>query len=199
MSTQSENVCSFVRRRKSNLAQVLGGKCILCGFDKFQEALEFHHVNPEEKDFTLTSSNMKNLADQLVELRKCVLVCANCHRGIHANYYTVPENWQSYFNEELASNLLEELKGKHYYCKNCGKEISRRACYCMECAHVLQQRTDRPSREELKSLIRKNSFSAIGKMFGVSDNAIRKWCVSNNLPSKKLEINSYSDEDWAMI
>jgi hypothetical protein len=36
-------------------------------------------------------------------------------------------------------------------------------------------------------------------MFGVSDNAIRKWCVSNNLPSKKLEINSYSDEDWAMI
>jgi hypothetical protein len=41
----------------------LGGRCILCGFDKFQEALEFHHVNPEEKDFTLTSSNMKNLAD----------------------------------------------------------------------------------------------------------------------------------------
>lgn len=199
MSIQSENVCNFVRRRKNNLVQILGGRCILCGFDKFQEALEFHHVKPEEKDFNLTSSNMKNLVAQLAELRKCVLVCANCHRGIHAGYYIVPENWHSFFNEELASELLEELKKKHYYCKNCGKEITSKACYCVECSHSLQQRTDRPSREELKSLIRENSFVTIGKMFGVSDNAIRKWCVSNNLPSKKRKIDSYSDEDWAKI
>jgi hypothetical protein len=51
----------------------------------------------------------------------------------------------------------------------------------------------------LKKLIRTKPFTQIGKQFNVSDNAIRKWCVSENLPTKKTEINKYSDEDWLLI
>lgn len=48
-------------------------------------------------------------------------------------------------------------------------------------------------------MIRTDSFVSIGKKYCVSDNAIRKWCKTYNLPSKKSEINNYSDEEWEKI
>lgn len=55
------------------------------------------------------------------------------------------------------------------------------------------------NREELKSLIRTESFLSIGKKFNVSDNAVRRWCDHYKLPRKKRDINSYSDEQWNEI
>lgn len=60
-------------------------------------------------------------------------------------------------------------------------------------------RKPRPSREELKQLIRTESFLSIGRIFNVSDNAIRKWCIAENLPKSKTEIKKISDEDWEKI
>ena len=72
--------------------------------------------------------------------------------------------------------------------------------YCsQECVHISQRRAERPSRDELKDLIRTTPFVQIGKMFNVSDNAIKKWCASMNLPSRVKDINIYSDEEWMMI
>lgn len=201
--TNSENVCNFVRNRKTNLISLFDGKCCICGFDKFQEALEFHHVNPEEKELKLSANVMVALDKQIKEARKCVLVCANCHRGIHAGYYKVPDNYQQFFNEEQAQHLLqqnEEIRhGKKHYCQRCGKILSTNATYCVECSHIMQQRVDRPSREELKQLIRTKPFTQIAKQYGVADNSIRKWCIKENLPSKKTEINALSDEEWEKI
>lgn len=201
--TKSENVCNFVRNRKTNLISLFDGKCCICGFDKFQEALEFHHVNPEEKELKLSSNVMVALDKQIKEARKCVLVCANCHRGIHAGYYKVPNNYQQFFNEEQAQRLLqqnEEIRhGKKHYCQRCGKILNTNASYCVECSHIMQQRVGRPSREELKQLIRTKPFTQIAKQYGVTDNSIRKWCVKENLPSKKTEINTLSDEEWEKI
>lgn len=58
---------------------------------------------------------------------------------------------------------------------------------------------NRPSREELKDIIRTSPFTSIGKKYNVSDNAIRKWCDSYGLPRKKSIINSYSDKEWEAI
>ncbi len=55
------------------------------------------------------------------------------------------------------------------------------------------------TREELKEMIRTESFLSIGKRFEVSDNAIRKWCVRYNLPKTKKEILNFSDEEWKLI
>ena len=55
------------------------------------------------------------------------------------------------------------------------------------------------SREELKMLIRTQPFTEIGKSFGVTDNAVRKWCKNYKLPSTKREINAYLDEDWSKV
>ena len=188
--SNSENVCNFVRNRKTNLISLFGSKCCLCGFNEFQDALEFHHVNPEEKELSLASSVMVALDKQIKEARKCILVCANCHRGIHAGYYQVPENYSDFFDEERANFLLQQNKeireGKKHYCQNCGVLIATNAPLCVKCTHLKSRVVERPSREELKNLIRTLPFTQIGKQFGVSDNAIRKWCSLENLPTKKL-------------
>ena len=53
--------------------------------------------------------------------------------------------------------------------------------------------------EELKNLIRTVSFLQIGRIYNVSDNAVRKWCDSYGLPRRSSEIKSYSDEEWENI
>ena len=203
-SKNSQNVINFVKRRKSNLIKVFHSKCCICGFDKFQEALEFHHVNPEEKSFGLTTqTTTKALSAQLEEMKKCVLVCANCHRGIHNGYLEIPQNWQELYDNEIANQLLEELKqlreGKKHYCQRCGTIISEKASYCTKCARLISRKVDRPSREELKELIRKLPFTQIAEKYKVSDNAIRKWCDAENLPRKKTIINQMSNEEWEKI
>lgn len=205
MSKNSESVMSFVKRRKSNLIKVFDSKCCICGFDKFQEALEFHHVNPEEKEFSIGGSHTitKSLEKQLTEMKKCILVCANCHRGIHQGYYSIPTDYQNFYNEEVANQLLEELYfvngKKEWVCQSCGAPISYGAQYCEPCSKIARRIVERPSREELKVLIRSTSFLQIGKIYGVSDNAVRKWCDSYNLPRKSSEIKAYSDEEWDEI
>ena len=84
-------------------------------------------------------------------------------------------------------------------CAMCGTSINANSIYCSKCIHIVQQKTERPEREELKEMIRNQSFVDIGKKYNVSDNAIRKWCIAENLPSTKKEINSYSNEDWSKI
>jgi len=77
------HVKDFRVRIKERAVEYKGGKCVICGYDRCIKALEFHHVNPEEKDFTLGSNT--NIAWEKVrkEIEKCILVCANCHREIH--------------------------------------------------------------------------------------------------------------------
>lgn len=86
------------------------------------------------------------------------------------------------------------------YCKICGIPLkTKEANYCIECGHKIQQICERPDRETLKTMIRNESFTNIAKKFNVSDNAIRKWCKSMNLPHLSREIKKISDEQWELI
>ena len=87
---------------------------------------------------------------------------------------------------------------KENYCI-CGKSILPGSQYCYECRSQLNRVVERPNREELKRLIRSLPFVKIGERYNVSDNAVRKWCKFYNLPSKKTEINNYTDEVWNNI
>lgn len=48
-------------------------------------------------------------------------------------------------------------------------------------------------------MIRTTPFTTIGTMYGVSDNAVRKWCEAMGLPRKSSEIKSYTEEEWSKI
>ena len=100
---------------------------------------------------------------------------------------------------------IRDFKGGSLYSKNiykciyCGKVISKGANQCKECYNIKRRIAERPSREELKLLIRTKPFTQIGKKYGVTDNAVRKWCDMEKLPRKKTEINQYTDEEWEKI
>ena len=75
------------RRKKIKLLSVeyKGGKCHFCGYNKCVEALDFHHLDANKKDFGIAYKGHTKSFDKIrSELDKCVLVCSNCHREIHA-------------------------------------------------------------------------------------------------------------------
>lgn len=80
--------------------------------------------------------------------------------------------------------------------------VNKRAIISSETIEKLSlaQRTiERPTRDELKEMIRTIPFTTIGKNYHVSDNAIRKWCDFYHLPRKVKDIKQYSDEEWANL
>ena len=97
-----------VQKRRDNLKimaiEYKGDKCEICGYCKYIGALEFHHLNPAEKDFSISASG-KTRSFELVkkELDKCILLCANCHREIHENP-SIPAN------NNIMGNKICELK-----------------------------------------------------------------------------------------
>ena len=69
---------------KKRAVEYKGGCCSSCGYDRYIGSLEFHHVNPEGKDFTLAYAKNTNFEKIKSELDKCIVLCANCHREEHA-------------------------------------------------------------------------------------------------------------------
>ena len=73
------------RALKSKAIEYKGGSCVICGYSKCNSALEFHHLDPKEKDFSLGEMKQSKWTDEIKkELDKCILVCSNCHREIHS-------------------------------------------------------------------------------------------------------------------
>lgn len=153
--------------------------CSICGqLPEWQGkplTLILDHINGHNKD------------DRLENLR---WVCPNCNQQLDTT------NGKNIKTLEKQSVKQKEI----HYCEKCGIELkTKEATRCPKCAAIAQRLVERPSREELKSLIRTLPFTTLATQFGVSDNAIRKWCVAENLPKSKREIQSYSDEDWELL
>ena len=74
------------RRKRNRKAAIIfsGGKCTMCGYNKCEAALEFHHKNDgTDKNFTVSSGYSKSWEELKKELAKCILVCSNCHKELH--------------------------------------------------------------------------------------------------------------------
>lgn len=81
-----DHVKAHRHKVKEELVKYKGGKCEVCGYDKCLGALDFHHLDPTQKDFAISDSNIyKNLNKLKEEVDKCILVCANCRRELHYN------------------------------------------------------------------------------------------------------------------
>jgi hypothetical protein len=82
------NPCKVTKQRaelKEKAVQQLGGKCEICGYDKSMRALQFHHIDPTRKDFSISSKGTIKWESIKKEIEKCQLLCANCHTEIHEN------------------------------------------------------------------------------------------------------------------
>ena len=135
-------------------------KCAICGIHSWQN-------NPLTLQLHHLDGNSQNNS-----LSNLQLLCPNCH-----------SQTDNYCGSANSTNTK-------YYCKDCGKEISKGAVYCTLCSRKHARKIEnRPSKEELiQDFIVLKSFVQIGNKYGVSDNAIRKWFAAYNLPTHAKEL-----------
>jgi DNA-binding CsgD family transcriptional regulator len=80
-----ERVAERRRQVKRILVAEAGGRCRMCGYDRCVAALQFHHLDPHVKSFSLSSQGVtRGIEKAREEARKCVLLCANCHAEVEA-------------------------------------------------------------------------------------------------------------------
>lgn len=81
----------FVEGKRRILSELFGDSCSICGYDRCSAALEFHHVDASVKEQTPSKlvNNYSTIERMLEEVNKCILLCSNCHREIHAGLLKV--------------------------------------------------------------------------------------------------------------
>ena len=143
--------------------------------------------------------------EDLLEIYDLLLNSSISQREI-AKHFSVGEDTISEINQGKTRILngytypLRNNRKEKVYCCDCGIEICSGSIRCLKCHSIFNRKVkNRPSREELKNLIRTKPFTQIGVIYSVSDNSIRKWCDDYKLPRKASVIKKYSDEEWELI
>lgn len=77
------------RRKRMDILKVNG--CAICGYwnrsnpSDCMDALDFHHVNPDDKEFGVNIPHMSYKPDRIIsEVNKCILLCKNCHTEVES-------------------------------------------------------------------------------------------------------------------
>lgn len=86
---QAKRLTERRRENKEKLITIMGGECVCCHYKGCKDAFDFHHLDESKKAFDL-SKRLDAWEGLLEESKKCVLVCARCHREIHARFRTIP-------------------------------------------------------------------------------------------------------------
>jgi transposase len=90
------------RRVKEILVAEAGGGCVLCGYDRCMAALEFHHLDPTAKQFGVAQGGMARSIERLrAEVRKCVLLCSNCHVEVESGMRTLSDSIPLACNDDV--------------------------------------------------------------------------------------------------
>ena len=179
---------------------------------KEQFYIQLYQANEPEFGYNLTAGGQSattpnKLSEiELENIYKLLLNTALTEEEI-AKKFNVSQRFISGINlgeYHIMLNITYPLRKRIVYvCKDCGKEISKVSERCVPCANRLKNKKrislSKPDRETLKEEIRTIPFTQLGKKYGVSNNAVVKWCIGYNLPAKKSEIKSYTDEQWSKI
>lgn len=174
---------SLSKHIRRYLLELTNYKCSQCGWGEKNLYTDTYPLEIDHIDGDYRNNKEENLQ----------VLCPNCH-SLTPTYKGANKNGRE--EREKYTNR------KVFCCIDCGKEVSSGATRCRQCNDKVRSITieDLPvTRDELKDLIRNKPFTQIGLDLGFSDNAIRKWCDKFNLPKRKKDIKSYTDEEWTKI
>lgn len=177
-------------RTKERALSAFGNVCGVCGYNKCIRALEFHHLDRDDKEFNISGSKVNNWGTIVSELRKCILVCSNCHREIHNGVTVIPNNVVR-FNEDFADYMTESVI-QYNNCPSCGGLKRETQQYCsMICFNKSTEKVDWDKYDLKQYILDGRTLLDISKEIGVSDNAVRKRLKKLGLPFKRKDIEIY--------
>lgn len=187
-----DDVANWRHRVKRSLIEYKGGKCKGCGYDKVENlsAFSFHHRNPSSKSYNVTTSDIpRSLEERKKEADKCDLFCVRCHAEVHEEEYRKKRDARKH----LQQRWLETIPCPG--CDNLFKPIHRRQKYCSQVCwlKIVNEGKIRPSRDELEELVKTSTWEEIGRKYGVSGNAIRKWAKKHKIPFTTRTYKKQSD------
>lgn len=185
-----ENVIVVSTRTLAKIVKRAKLKCSICGWDEC--ACDIHHILPKKQNGT---NDLENL----------VCLCPNCHRKAHNNLISI---------EELKNNSFKTFDWKPYYrtqrvqkitarkiltaaAKDSVEKISRNFGIKKEIVEKIIKEKKKyikkgrslkfeVSKEDLEKLVNEKPMTEIGKMFGVSDNAVKKRCKKLGIELKPM-------------
>lgn len=161
-------VIDWRKRHKLKLIEYKGGKCERCGYDKpFSTCYDFHHLNPQEKEFQIGGST-KGFERLKKEVDKCMLLCKNCHSEIHDIEY------ESIHRNKVAQYQL--MKSEVNVVKN--HTITTEEKFEQKNPAETKKKAERPNKEYLMELLWSEPTVLIASRYGVSDVAVAKWAKS---------------------
>lgn len=199
------SVESVDKRRKQLRHEIVlykGGKCEICGYDKCEAALEFHHLNPEEKEFQLSCGNTYSIEKLKKEADKCILVCANCHREIHdkinndkyqskINQYL--DDWDKQFDiEQIKKDINDKLTQKEIALKN-NLSIPTLRYYLKKNNIVMKEKRVYDIQDMIVLMKKYKNYTKVGKELGISDNAVKKRFKKHGYPTKLKDLLEFLD------
>lgn len=83
----AKNVSKRHKESKRNFKEDAGNRCAICGYNRCSYALEFHHLDESQKKHEPSKLPRLSLKTALKELETCILLCANCHREVHQEFF----------------------------------------------------------------------------------------------------------------
>jgi predicted nucleic acid-binding Zn ribbon protein len=172
MQNSADAVRQWRKNTKQKMIDAMGGACQCCGYNTCTSALAFHHLDPLQKEtgFGDTRSNPKNWSKIVNELKKCILVCHNCHSEIHHGMRHIPETF-ALFNETYAEWRVVEEYDNCPICKN-NKPVKQKFC-SHKCAQTNSRKVDW-DKIDLLLLLKEYTISELETKLGVSNATIYK-------------------------
>ena len=177
MSDRSEAVKRWRERTKHRLVEAMGSACVCCGYKKSEWALEPHHLEPTQKEFSLggARANIVSWARIASEAKKCVLLCSNCHKEVHQGITAVPQGARSfdhsYDDYKTLENCSEDLMDN---CPICGMRKPKKLITCsLTCARHRKGTIDW-TKIDLGVKLQTMSIQEVADNVGVSFEAVRK-------------------------
>lgn len=165
------------RRRENKKALVLhkGWACTRCSISDLPPyAYDFHHRDPDTKEFQVATKLGRNLKRLIPEADKCDLLCANCRRIVL---------WETKTTRSIEDQVLQDIEDNWNKFEDDVNQAPRPKKVKLP-PPPRKTKIAWPSDEELASLLDRFPASVLAKQLGVSGAAIRKRCLRQDIPLK---------------
>jgi len=166
--------CAHIRQlARDDNADLLKLPCPICGYAKHVELCHIKPISSFPKTATIAEVNDRS---------NLIILCRNCHWELDHGLLNLAITLKTEFGLKIIKNHkwphaphTSSTKRKEVPCLTCGTFTKNKAYCSPECFHNATRKGGRPDKEKLKELLKHKSFTSVGKMYDVSDNAIRKW------------------------